>query len=140
MAKPKKTTVLFKPKGTPQGRPENQFYQFGYNSTPLPSAESEALRIVKFEKTQWETAFAYVTERVAFNMRQLIRACRKNYWGVFDQPIDPTTGREKIWEHLTKTFIDYVTSAYDLDTKDITFRAKHPEAYGLTDIVRSVVK
>jgi len=49
----------------PQGRPENQFYQYGYNNLILSSPESECLRLIKFEKTQWETAFAYVTEKVA---------------------------------------------------------------------------
>lgn len=122
------------------GRPEAQFQQFGYENNAFDDAQAEALRIVKFEKTNWETAFAYITEKVAYNMRDVIRQCRKNYWGVFDQPTDPTTGREKIWEHLTKTFVDYVVTAYNLDSKDVNFRAKHPDAIALTAVVRSIVK
>ena len=122
------------------GRPEGQFDQYGYNNEELATPEAEALRLVKFEKTQWETAFAYVTEKVAFNMRSVIRQCRKNYWGVFDQELDLTTGRAKIWEHLTKTFVDYVIAAYDLDTKDINFRAKSPDSEAITAVVRSITK
>ena len=136
----KTATLGQKNNPAPEGRPEASFDQYGYNNTVLSSQQAEALRLVKFEKTQWETAFAYVTERVAFNMRMVIRQCRKNYWGVYDQEIDPTTGRAKIWEHLTKTFVDYVVAAYDLDTKDINFRAKHPDAIPLTSVVRSIVK
>lgn len=127
----------FPPKGL--GRPEEQFQQFTYSSSNLTSAEAEALRIVKFEKTHWETAFAYVTEKVAFNMRTLIRQMRKHYWGVFDQPTDPTTGRDKIWEKLTTTFVDYMVAAYDLDTKDIQFHAKDPKVIPLVQVVRSIV-
>lgn len=140
MAKNKARRFPIKDKGAPQGRPEDSFQQFGYDNTNADTAEAEALRITKWEKTQWETAFAYITEKVAFNMRQVIRQCRKNYWGIFDQPLDPTTGREKLWEHLTKTFVDYVVTAYDLDTKDVTFRAKSPNAIPLTSVVRSIVK
>ncbi len=52
--------------------------------------EKEAVRITGKEKAAWEDATAFVTDRVAFQMRNLIRNLRKNYWGIFDNPIDPT--------------------------------------------------
>jgi len=58
--------------------------------------ERAALSLVSNEKVGWETATAFVTEKVAFNMRNLIRQLRRNYWGVFEQPVDPQTGRKKI--------------------------------------------
>lgn len=73
-------------------------------------------------------------------MRNLIRTLRKNFWGVFDVQTDPTTGRQKVWIPLTESFVDSVVKNIDLDTKDINFRAKHPKAYGLTAVVRSLVK
>lgn len=102
--------------------------------------KAQAIDIVKREKTEWEDAPAYVTEQVFFNMREVIRQCRKNYWGVFDEPTDKVSGREKIWHHLTKSFVDYKVKNRDLDTKDINFRAKHPSAIPESMIIRSIVK
>ena len=102
--------------------------------------ESQVVTLITTEKTQWETATAFVTEKVAFQMRNLIRQVRKNYWGVFDQPIDPTTGKKKIWVPLTESLVESVVKNIDLDTKDITFSAKNPDAVGLTGLVRNVVK
>jgi len=102
--------------------------------------EREAIKIVENEKNQWEDAVAFVTEKVAFNMRNLIRQLRKNYWGIFNTPTDPTTGRKKIWVPLTESMVEAVVKNIDLDTKDINFRAKKPESQRLTSLVRAVVK
>lgn len=67
--------------------------------------ENQAIGLIRKEKTQWETATAYVTDKVAFQMRNLIRQLRKNYWGIFDNPIDPQSGREKIWMPLTESLV-----------------------------------
>lgn len=102
--------------------------------------EKEIVSLVTKEITNWETAEAFITEKVSYNMRNLIRQCRKNYWGIFDQPIDPTTNREKIWIPLTESTVESSVKSIDLDTKDINFRAKKQSALGLTAIVRSAVK
>ncbi len=102
--------------------------------------EQEAIRIVKEEVSNWGIASAFVTERISFNMRNLIRQLRKNYWGVFDTPDDPTTGREKIWIPLTESTVEAVVKNIDLDQKDINFRAKKKESIGLTQIIRAIVK
>lgn len=103
-------------------------------------ADNQAIDLIQKEKTMWEAATAYVTEKVAFQMRNLIKQVRKNYLGVFDNPTDPQTGRDKIWMPLTESLVESVVKNIDLDTKDITFRAKRPEAIGLTSLVRSLVK
>jgi len=87
-----------------------------------------------------DVSIAFVTDRVAFKMRDLIRQVRKNYWGVFDNPTDPTTGREKIWVPLTESMVEATVKNTDIDTKDINLRAKKPEAVGLTSIVRAEVR
>jgi hypothetical protein len=102
--------------------------------------QEEAITLVKNEKTQWDDATVFVTEKIAFQMRNLIRRLRKNYYGIFDKPEDPTTGREKIWVPLTESTVESVVKNIDLDTKDINFRAKNQEAIGLTDVVRNIVK
>ena len=52
----------------------------------------EAIALVEGEKQMWENATVFVTDKIAFNIRNLIRALRKNYWGIFDSPLDPVTG------------------------------------------------
>lgn len=95
-----------------------------------------AINIVKLEKQSWENSTVFVTEKVAFNMRNFIRALRKNYYGIFDEPNDPVTGHEKIWIPLTESMVNNVVKNIDLDTKDINIRALKPTAIGYTSIVR----
>lgn len=102
--------------------------------------DEAALNIVDTERNNWETALCYVTEAVAFQMRQLIRVFRKNYWGVFDDPLDPNTGREKIWVHLAMKVVEDITKNIDLDTKDVNFIAKTENGYEITELVRAIVK
>lgn len=99
-----------------------------------------AITIVKQEKQLYEVATAFITDRVSFKMRDLLRICRKNYYGIFDQPKDPFTGLEKIWYPLTEINVEAVVKNIDLDQKDINFRAKTPNGYGITDLTRSVTR
>lgn len=100
----------------------------------------KAISIVKGEKARWEVATAFVTDRISFKMRQLIRICRKNYYGIFDVPIDQYTGLEKIWYPLTEINVEAVLSNINIDQKDINFKSLTPDGYGITDITRVAVK
>ncbi len=102
--------------------------------------EDRAIEIIKGEKTRWEISNAFITDRVSFKMRQLIRVLRKNYYGVFDQPHDPLTGLQKIWYPLTQINVEAVVKNIDLDQKDISFRSKTPNGYEITDITRAAVQ
>lgn len=99
-----------------------------------------AIALVRREKEQWELATTFVTEKVAFKMRQLIRICRKNYFGIFDNPYDKMTGLEMVWYPLTEINVEAVVKNIDLDTKDVNFRAKNPDGYPITDITRAYVR
>lgn len=111
------------------------------NTPYIPSEiEKEAIRLVDSERIAWETSTAFVTNKVAFDMKNLIRQCRKNWWGIFDEPIDPTTGHKKIFVPLTESVGETVVKNIDLDTKDVTFRAKKPSSARLTALVRSIVR
>lgn len=99
--------------------------------------EAEAINIVDRERVNWEDAVCYVTEKVGFRMRELIRTVRKNYWGVFDTPTDPTTSREKFWVPLIRTLTEDVVKNIDLDQKDLQFRASNPDGYAITDVARA---
>lgn len=96
--------------------------------------------MVSNEYTQWRDATAFVTTKIAFNIRVLLETLRKNYYGIFDEPNDPSTGRKKIWIPLTESVVDSIVKNIDLDSKDINIRAKRPGAVGLASFVRSLVK
>ncbi len=102
--------------------------------------EKQAAAIVKQEIVQWQDAYAFITEKIAFQMRNLIRQVRKNYWGIFEESIDPLTKRQKIWVPLTQSVVDSVRKNIDLDAKDINFRAKNPSMVKLTHVLRSTVQ
>lgn len=102
--------------------------------------QNAAISIVKGEVDRWADATVFITPKIAFTMRTLIETFRKNYWGIFDSPTDPTTGRKKVWIPLTESVVESVVKNIDLDAKDITFYAKHPEAVDLTHVIRSKVK
>lgn len=102
--------------------------------------EDKATKLIQDELSNWEDGTAFITEKVAFQIRNLIRQLRKNYWGVFDNPQDPTTGRNKVWIPLTESLVEAVVKNIDLDTKDINFRAKKHDSIGVTHLVRSIVK
>lgn len=108
--------------------------------SPVNDIENRAITIVRGEKQRWEIATAFVTDRVSFKMRQLIRILRKNYYGIFDNPKDEYTGLEKIWYPLTEINVEAVVKNIDLDQKDINFRAKTQNGYELTDLTRAAVK
>ena len=106
----------------------------------LKDLEQEAVGLVSQEKNNWETGTVFVTDKVTFRMRDLIREARKNYWGVFNKPTDPTTGRKKTFVPLTESIVESSVKNIDLDTKDITLRAKPGGSVGLTDLARNFVK
>jgi hypothetical protein len=102
--------------------------------------ENEIIETMKREKRAWEDEIVFVTDKIAFRMRNLIKTCRKNYWGIFDDPYDPVTGREMVWPPLTQWLTESVIKNCDVDSKDFNFRAKVLRALGLVPLVRNVVR
>ena len=103
-------------------------------------AWSAAINIVQREQSNWEEAIVYVTDKVAFRMRELIRIFRKNYWGVFDKPYDELTGREKTWIGLAMSIVEMYVKNGDIDQKDISFVARTEEGTEIADLTRLWVK
>lgn len=102
--------------------------------------QEEASKIVSGVWNNNQDQSVFVTDKVAFMMRNLIKLLRKNYWGIFDEPNDPITGRKKIWIPVTESTVEGVVKNIDIDAKDINFRAKKSSAVALTGLVRSAVK
>lgn len=102
--------------------------------------EQLAIKIITEEKNRWEEATVWVTEKVAFRMREMIRYFRKNYWGIFDVPVDPFTGRTRTWAPLTQTVVEDYTKNIDIDQKDMNFRARKEEGIPITELTRNYIK
>lgn len=117
--------------------PETKEKEKSYKNVDI---EQKAISIVEDERKRWNDSVSFVTDKVAFQMRNLIRNLRKNYWGVFDIPKDPMTGRDKVWIPLTRTSVEGVVKNIDLDTKDINFRAKNDKGYAVTKLIRALVR
>lgn len=102
--------------------------------------DKEAIDIVKGEVTKYKDGEWFITENVAIAIRPLIRLLRKNYWGVFDEPLDPITKKKKTWVPLTRLIVDSTRKLSDIDLKDLTFAALRKKAIGIVSIVRGYVR
>lgn len=108
--------------------------------TKLDDLDLEAINIVKGEVTKYKDGEWFITENVAIAVRPLIRLLRKNYWGVFDEPIDPVTKRQKTWVPLTRLIVDSTRKLSDIDLKDLTFAAMYKRSRGVVSLVRGFVR
>jgi len=106
----------------------------------ITKLEQEATLIVNEHVSKFKDPEVFITEHVSFSIRPLVRLLRKNYYGVFDKPIDSTTGRKKIWVPLSMTMCDAVSKNSDIDTKDATFTSRSRKGIGSTEIVRATVR
>lgn len=102
--------------------------------------EELAISIVKKEVETYRDPTVYITDKVSFAVKPLIRQLRKNYWGVFDDATDKITGRKKVWVPLTQMVVDNTRKNVDLDTKDINFYANVPGKFGATQLLRAFVR
>lgn len=102
--------------------------------------EIEAIQIVRNEVEKYKDGEWFITENVAIAIRPLIRLLRKNYWGVFDEELDPITKKRKIWVPLTRLIVDSTRKLSDIDLKDLTFAALKKRGRGVVSIVRGFVR
>lgn len=103
-------------------------------------ARQQLISLVEKETTKYDLGQYWITDKVAFNMREMIKEFRKNYYGIFDVPIDPITKREKLWVPLTRTLCDAVRKSVDLDPKDVRFRSTDISNSHITHLVRGAVR
>ena len=104
------------------------------------TAERELIAIVHKEIEDHDKGQFWITDKVAFNMREMIKEFRKMYWGIFDEHTDPVSGREKTWVPLTRLLVDSVRKTVDMDPKDVRFRSKNPKKTHITHLVRGYVR
>src|SRR3990167_5404893 len=101
---------------------------------------SEIISVLNQELSAYWPPYAYVSQGVAFDMQAVLNKCRKNFWGVFDQTKDPTTGIKKTWVPLTESLVETVVKNVDIDTKDIEVLPRRPEDYRAARIMRPIVR
>lgn len=98
--------------------------------------QNEALSLVNSEIAALSRSRVSVTSKVFLDPRSLIEKCRKNYWGVFDKPLDPQTGRALTWIPLTESMVEGAVKNADIDTKDITIMSQKPGTEEATKLVK----
>lgn len=102
--------------------------------------KSHALSIVTDEVTKYKDGEFFITENVAIATRPLIRLLRKNYWGIFDQPYDPVTKKEKQWVPLSQLVADSTRKLSDVDLTRLNFIATGTDGIGITQMVRGFTR
>lgn len=103
-------------------------------------AEKEVIRIMQSEKSSWEEGLVWVTDKVQFVMKNVVLKCRKNYFGIFNEALDPITKREKIFIPLTEWTVETMLKNIDIDTNDIGVKARHAKAHLKAQIFRYILK
>lgn len=116
---------------------ERKTYKSGYYPT---DQELMAISLVESEKSAWEEGTVWVTDKVGFNMKNVVKKARKNYFGIFDQVKDPLTNRDKLFIPLTEWTVENVLKNIDIDTRDIDVKAKHPGAHKMARIFKYVLR
>lgn len=102
--------------------------------------QKEAIEIVKSEIQKYKDGEYFITENVSIAIRPLIRLLRKNYWGIFDNPKDPVTGKDKQWVPLTRLVVDAVRKNSDLDLKNFNFRSRTNKGRPFTSLIRGFTR
>jgi hypothetical protein len=99
----------------------------------------EVIEAVRGEWRTYDNALVFVTDRVAFNVRALIKTLRKNYWGIFDNEKDPVSNQKMTWIPLTEWIVDTFVKNADRDQKDVRVKAKKTAYVGLAMLVRNLI-
>lgn len=102
--------------------------------------KEDAIKFIVDKKTDWETATCYITDKISFQMREVIKQCRKNYWGIFNTPNDEDTGQAKTFVPLTESIVDTDVKNREIDTKDLVFKSKKASRTRLNILIREIVR
>lgn len=98
----------------------------GTNQNPMaPEPFEQAAAMVQAEKIYYIDSNKQI--------KNTIKRVYKNYLGVFDEPVDPYTGRRKIFTPLTHDTVDLVA-------KGVKFSSKSVKILPLTDQSRAKAK
>jgi len=102
--------------------------------------EREIIRIMQTEKSNWEEGLVWATDNTQFVMRNIVKKARKNYYGIYTEPKDPVTGRDKIFIPFTEWVVETMLKNIDIDTNDVEVKAKTRDGYLKAIIWRYILK
>ena len=108
-----------------------------YSPTP---EDSEVIRLLNAERDNWRDGAVFVTDKVQFIMRNVVKKARKNYFGIYQQENDPITGRRKIFIPFTEWIVETMLKNIDIDTKDIDVKARTTDDILASQIYRFILK
>lgn len=89
------------------------------------SAERRVIDFAGKNYAAMKDQLAFVTERVAFDMVNIVKRARKNYYGIYDVTHDTVTGLEKYWMPLTELIVETAVKTVDIDTKNFQIYTKN---------------
>ena len=95
------------------------------------SVYDQAAKLVQTEKLAYEQA--------SLGIRETIKRAYKNYISVYDEPIDPYTGRRKIFSPLTHDTVDQVAKPVDISAKTIRVSPLNTSSRGGAKILNLVL-
>ena len=99
----------------------------------------DLLKVMRQEITSVDDATVFITDKVGWMMKNIIKKCRKNYYGVFDRNLDPVTGDEKYWVPLTESSVSNFVKAIDFDQKDVRVRPRKDDSVGAARVFRPIM-
>lgn len=82
------------------------------------SSEQKVLSFAQRQYGSLRDQLAFVTERVAFDMINIVKRARKNYYGVYNVQHDTVTGLEKYWLPMTELIVETAVKTIDIDSKN----------------------
>ena len=89
--------------------------------------------------TKYEEGNFQISRNKIMRMRFLLDIIRENYFGVFKKDKD-LIGQQKIFYPLTEALVWENVKNIDIDTKDVNTKADNPNQYGLSVMVRNMVR
>src|SRR3990172_185143 len=92
------------------------------------------INLFQEETRAWERETVMVTQKVGFDMREVIESAIKNYYGIFNKPKDEATGRMKTFVPITETTVEAIVKNIDLDLSDIRIRGPRAGRFQLSSI------
>lgn len=109
--------------------------------TPTPG-ETEAIRIIKEEKSNWEEGWVFIVDELQMSMKNVVKKARRNFMGVFKKQFDPVTKKQKIFIPFTEWTVENILKNIDIDTKDIDVMATNQSdmAYLKSEVFRMILQ
>jgi len=111
--------------------------KMGYKPTRI---EEQVISTIKSFITQTENLQTFVTPEVSYNMREVIKKCRRNYYGIFEDSAVDHLGQEKIWSHITQSIVEAEVKNTDVDPKDVDTESDVPSKNGIAALIRVLLR